>query len=80
VIVAWVVNISELSVKYQRNISVDNSNGNHRQNVSGGNCGMDGNCFVTLGKILTAWFRLEIRRYIFKIFFKKLFINSKKTK
>jgi hypothetical protein len=80
VIVAWVVNISELSVKYQRNISVDNSNGNHRQNVSGGNCGMGGNCFVTLGKILTAWFRLEIRRYIFKIFFKKLFINSKKTK
>jgi hypothetical protein len=80
VIVAWVVNISELSVKYQWNIFVDNSNGNYQQNVSGGNCGMGGNCFVTLSKIPTAWFRLEIRQYIFKIFLKKLFINSKKTK
>jgi hypothetical protein len=45
VIVAWAINILELSVNYRRNISI-------------GDCGMNGNIFATLGKILMAWFRL----------------------
>jgi hypothetical protein len=79
VIVAWAVNISELSVKYRRIYSVGNSNGKHRQNISVDNCGMGGNFFATLGKIPKASFRLESRQYLFTIFLKKLFINSKKT-
>jgi ribosome biogenesis protein Nip4 len=77
--VAWAVNISELSVKYRQIYAVNNSNGKHRRNISVSNCGIDGNFFATLGKIPTASFRLENHRYLFKIFFKKLFINSKKT-
>jgi hypothetical protein len=69
-IVAWAINISELSVKYRRiysigNIvkyrriySVGNSNGEHRRNISVGNCGMSGNFFATLGKTLTVGFHL----------------------
>jgi len=68
VIVALAVNISELFVKYRQIYSVDNSNGKHRRNISVGNCGMGGNFFATLGKIPTAGFRLESRRYLFKIF------------
>jgi hypothetical protein len=38
---------------------------------------MGGNCLATLGKVPTAGFHLESRRYVFKIL-KKFFINSKK--
>jgi hypothetical protein len=79
VIVALAVNISELSVKYRQIYSVGNSNGKHQQNISVGNCGMGGNFFATLGKISTAGFRLESRRYLFKIFFKNYLLIVKKT-
>jgi hypothetical protein len=58
VIMAWTVNISELSVTYRRNISVDNVNGKNRQNNIVGECGMGSNFFAILGKILMALFRL----------------------
>jgi hypothetical protein len=35
--------------------------------MSVGNRGMSGNCLATLGKIPTAGFHLESRRYVFKI-------------
>jgi hypothetical protein len=77
--VALAVNISELFVKYRRIYSVGNSNGKHRRNISVGNCGMGGNFFATLGKIPTAGFRLESRRYLFKIFKKNYLLIVKKT-
>jgi hypothetical protein len=43
VIVAWAVNISELSVKYRRKLSVGNVNGTNRRNNSVGDCGMGSN-------------------------------------
>ena len=55
------------SVKYRQIDSVGNSNGKHRRNISVGNCGMGGNCLANLGYIPTAGFRLENRRYVFKI-------------
>jgi hypothetical protein len=57
-IVAWAVNISELFVKYRRNLSVGNINGKNRRNNTIGDCGMGGNIFATLGKIPTTRFRL----------------------
>ena len=74
--VAWAVNISELC-QIPTDISVGNCNGKHRRNIYVGNCGMGGNCLATLGKIPTADFRLECRRYVFKILKKN--INSKKA-
>jgi hypothetical protein len=61
------VNISKL-YQIPTDISVGNGNGNHRRNISVGNCGMGGNCLAPLGTILTAGLRLESRRYVFKIF------------
>jgi hypothetical protein len=58
------VNISELC---QISTDISFGNGNHRQNISVGNCGMGGNCLATLGTILIVGFRLESRRYVFKI-------------
>ena len=57
----------ELPFKYRRNISIGNSNGNYRCNIFVGDCGIGNNFFPTLGKIPTACFHLEIRRYVFKI-------------
>jgi len=34
---------------------------------------MGGNFFATLGKIPMAWFRLESRWYLFKIFLKNIY-------
>jgi hypothetical protein len=76
--VAWAVNISELPVKYRRNISVGNSNGKYRRNISVGDCGMGGNFFASLGKISTACFHLEIRQYLFKILKKIYLLTGKK--
>jgi hypothetical protein len=42
-------------------------------------CGMGGNFFATLDKIPTAGFRLESRRYLFKIFLKNYLLIVKKT-
>jgi hypothetical protein len=61
------VNISKL-YQIPTDISVGNGNGNHRRNISVGNCGMGGNCLAPLGTILTAGLCLESRRYVFKIF------------
>ena len=43
-----------------------------------GNYGMGGNCLATLGKIPTAGFRPESRRYVFKIYIKNNLLIVKK--
>jgi hypothetical protein len=37
--------------KIPMNMSIGNSNGKHRQNISVGDCGIGGKFFATLGKI-----------------------------
>jgi hypothetical protein len=66
------------SIKYRQIYFVGNSNGKHRRNMSVGNCGMGGNCLATLGKIPTAGFYLESRRYVFKIYKKNNLLIVKK--
>jgi hypothetical protein len=58
VIVAWAVNILELSVNYRRIYFVGNISSKHRRIYSIGDCGMGGNFFTTFSKIPTTQFRL----------------------
>jgi hypothetical protein len=71
--VAWAVNISELSANYRWIYSIGNISSKHRRIYSIGDFGIGGNCFATLSKIPTAWFRLLGCRYLFKIFLKNIY-------
>ena len=64
VIVAYAVNIFQLSVKYRWIQSLD---------IDVGDCGICSKYFSTLGEIPTKIFRLELCRWVFKKKIKKLF-------